>query len=43
MIDIAPVADATGNWVDRFAPTWTRPYLRLARADRFNLVLLDRA
>jgi len=30
----APVADATGNWVDRYAPTWTRPYLRLARADR---------
>jgi len=30
----APVADSTGNWVDRVAPSWTRPYLRLARADR---------
>ncbi|MDF1856522.1 4-hydroxybenzoate octaprenyltransferase [Pseudooceanicola sp.] len=29
------VADAvTGNWVDRRAPAWTRPYLRLSRADR---------
>ena len=29
------VADAvTGNWVDRYAPAWTRPYLRLSRADR---------
>jgi 4-hydroxybenzoate polyprenyltransferase len=28
------VADATGNWVDGRAPTWTRPYLRLARLDR---------
>jgi 4-hydroxybenzoate polyprenyltransferase len=28
------VADATGNWVDSFAPAWTRPYLRLARLDR---------
>nr|WP_237401218.1 4-hydroxybenzoate octaprenyltransferase [Rhodovulum sulfidophilum] len=29
------VADAvTGNWVDRLAPAWTRPYLRLSRADR---------
>ncbi len=29
------VADATDhNWVDRYAPPWTRPYLRLARADR---------
>ena len=28
------VADSAGNWVDSFAPTWTRPYLRLARADR---------
>jgi 4-hydroxybenzoate polyprenyltransferase len=28
------VADATGNWVDGFAPTFTRPYLRLARLDR---------
>ncbi len=28
------VADAIGNWVDRCAPGWTRPYLRLARLDR---------
>ena len=29
------VADAvTGNWVDASAPAWTRPYLRLSRADR---------
>lgn len=29
------VADAyRGNWVDRLAPAATRPYLRLARADR---------
>jgi 4-hydroxybenzoate polyprenyltransferase len=28
------VADATGNWVDSFAPPWLRPYLRLARLDR---------
>ena len=29
------VADATKlNWVDRFAPRWSRPYLRLSRADR---------
>ncbi len=31
----APVADAPkGNWVDRFAPAPTRPWLRLSRADR---------
>jgi 4-hydroxybenzoate polyprenyltransferase len=29
-----PVADSTGNWVDTLAPSWARPYLRLARADR---------
>ncbi len=29
-----PVADATGNWVDRHAPAKARPYLRLARLDR---------
>lgn len=30
-----PVADAPAqNWVDRFAPAATRPYLRLSRADR---------
>ncbi len=29
-----PVADATGNWVDRYAPASARPYLRLARLDR---------
>ncbi len=29
------VADAVrDNWVDRRAPVWTRPYLRLSRADR---------
>ncbi|HQU69831.1 MAG TPA: 4-hydroxybenzoate octaprenyltransferase [Albidovulum sp.] len=29
------VADAvSGNWVDRYAPELTRPYLRLSRADR---------
>ena len=29
------VADATKrNWVDRFTPLWSRPYLRLSRADR---------
>jgi len=29
------VADAVrGNWVDRAAPVWSRPYLRLSRADR---------
>jgi 4-hydroxybenzoate polyprenyltransferase len=28
------VADSTGNWVDSHAPTWSRPYLRLARFDR---------
>ncbi len=31
----ASVPDAPkGNWVDRFAPAPTRPYLRLSRADR---------
>ena len=28
------VQDAPGNWVDRRAPAFTRPYLRLARLDR---------
>ncbi len=29
------VADAVkGNWVDTTAPAWSRPYLRLSRADR---------
>src|SRR5437660_1945997 len=28
------VADSTGNWVDTLAPPFSRPYLRLARADR---------
>ncbi len=29
------VADAVkGNWVDSLAPPWSRPYLRLSRADR---------
>jgi len=31
---VPPVADAAGNWVDRHAPAWSRPYLRLSRADR---------
>ncbi len=31
----APVADAVaGNWVDNRAPAFSRPYLRLSRADR---------
>lgn len=30
----ARVADSTGNWVDRTAPLWSRPYLRLSRLDR---------
>src|SRR6476620_9704713 len=31
----ARVADATANnWVDRVAPLWSRPYLRLSRFDR---------
>ena len=34
MNDAARVADATGNWVDTVAPSWSRPYLRLARLDR---------
>src|SRR5438309_5160394 len=28
------VADSTDNWVDSLAPSWSRPYLRLARLDR---------
>lgn len=32
---VAAVADAShGNWVDRFAPHWLKPYARLARWDR---------
>ena len=34
MSDAGRVANSTGNWVDGFAPRWTRPYLRLARLDR---------
>src|SRR4030081_1749131 len=30
----ARVADATGNWVDTHAPSWSRPCLRLSRFDR---------
>jgi 4-hydroxybenzoate polyprenyltransferase len=31
----ATVADAPpGNWVDHWAPLWSRPFLRLSRADR---------
>ena len=30
-----PVADVqSGNWVDRYAPDWLKPYARLARWDR---------
>lgn len=29
-----PVADSTGNWVDRSAPGFAQPFLRLARIDR---------
>ncbi len=29
-----PVADSTGNWVDSGAPSWSQPFLRLARIDR---------
>jgi 4-hydroxybenzoate polyprenyltransferase len=33
--EVRVVSDAPpGNWVDRFAPVATRPYLRLSRADR---------
>jgi 4-hydroxybenzoate polyprenyltransferase len=32
--ELAPVADSTGNWVDRIAPLRARPFLRLMRADR---------
>jgi 4-hydroxybenzoate polyprenyltransferase len=31
---VGRVADSTGNWVDRLAPAWAKPYLRLARLDR---------
>ncbi len=34
MSEVGRVADSTGNWVDTLAPSWARPYLRLARADR---------
>jgi len=34
MSGAARVADATGNWVDTHAPSWSRPYLRLSRLDR---------
>lgn len=30
----APADAPRGNWVDRHAPLWMRPFLRLARADR---------
>ena len=29
-----PIADAENDWVDKFAPAFARPYLRLARIDR---------
>ncbi|MGR3661161.1 MAG: 4-hydroxybenzoate octaprenyltransferase [Paracoccaceae bacterium] len=32
---VGQVSDAVkGNWVDHVAPAWSRPYLRLSRADR---------
>lgn len=35
MTPAAPApADSAGNWVDRHAPSFLRPFLRLARADR---------
>src|SRR3954468_12827591 len=34
MSEAGRVADSTGNWVDTLAPPFSRPYLRLARADR---------
>jgi 4-hydroxybenzoate polyprenyltransferase len=34
MAGAGQVADSTGNWVDGLAPSWLRPYLRLARFDR---------
>jgi len=35
MTHAAPApADSAGNWVDRHAPSFLRPFLRLARADR---------
>ena len=35
------VSDAEdNNWVDLYAPAWTRPYLRLSRADRPTPVFL---
>jgi 4-hydroxybenzoate polyprenyltransferase len=31
----SPIADAPpANWVDRYAPAWLKPWLRLVRADR---------
>lgn len=32
--DLRPADAVHGSWVDSKAPAWTRPYLRLARADR---------
>ncbi len=29
-----PIADAENNWVEKIAPSFARPYLRLARIDR---------
>ncbi len=35
VVGAGTVADAPrGNWVDRIAPEWSRPWLRLSRADR---------
>ena len=32
--DVRPADAAPSTWVDAYAPAWTQPYLRLARADR---------
>lgn len=34
MNTLSPPDAAAGNWVDRFAPDYAKPYLRLMRADR---------
>lgn len=34
MTSLSPADAAAKNWVDRYAPEWAKPYLRLMRADR---------
>ena len=34
MTMLSPADAAAGNWVDRYAPAFAKPYLRLMRADR---------